>query len=171
MTSTTGIVAAARTVRTQYLVLSTEYKRCRCAQGVSTLAAICALIVPVLACAQDAPLRLMDQPPFDILTLDKTNDSKVYKIYPVRLPGRKIPEKPKPTDKIRVKLLEDEQEYDIAWSHISKLELYEQMIVAEIQKLATEGKLDDAYDELNFLLTYYPNTPGLAAARQHYLFL
>src|SRR5437588_11684854 len=61
------------------------------------------------ACAQDgSPVRLMDQPPFDLLTLDKTNDSKVYKIYPARLPGRKIPEKPKPTEKLRVKLLEDE---------------------------------------------------------------
>src|SRR5262245_8365762 len=100
--------------------------------------------------AQDTPARLMDQLPFDVLTLDKLNDNKVYKIYPVRLPNRRVPEKPRPTEKIRVRLIEDEQEYDIAWVNIAKLELYEQMVVAEVRKLATEGKLDDAYDELEF---------------------
>src|SRR5438876_5752395 len=88
--------------------------------------------------AQDEPQpRLMDQVPFDILTLDKANDNKVYKIYPVHLPGRRVPEKPRPTEKIRVKLIEDEQEYDVQWAHIAKLELYEQMVAAEVQKLAT----------------------------------
>src|SRR5438067_5812240 len=126
----------------------------------------------ISARAQDEPQpRLMDQVPFDILTLDKANDSKVYKVYPVRLPGRRVPEKPKPNEKVRVKLIEDEQEYDVQWSHIAKLELYEQMVAAEVQKFASEGKLDDAYDELAFLLTYYPNTQGLAEARQHYLYL
>src|SRR3954471_23198809 len=79
--------------------------------------------------------RLMDQTPFDVLTLDKANDSKVMKVYPVRLPGRRVPENPKRTDKIRVKLLEDEQEYDVAWANIVKLELYEQLVVTEVNKL------------------------------------
>ena len=70
-----------------------------------------------------------------------------------------------------MKLLEEEQEYDVAWANIAKLELYEQMVASEIQKFAAEGKLDDAYDELAFLLTYYPNTPGLPEVRQHYLYL
>src|SRR5262249_20959209 len=131
-----------------------------------------AILRPSSLCAQDEPQpRLMDQVPFDILTLDKANDNKVYKVYPVRLPGRRIPDKPRPTDKLRVKLIEDEQEYDVAWANITKLELYEQMVAAEVQKLATEGKLDDAYDELAFLLTYYPNTPGLPEVRQNYLYL
>src|SRR4051812_16536861 len=112
------------------------------------------ILHPSSLSAQDEPQpRLMDQVPFDILTLDKANDNKVYKVYPVRLPGRRVPEKPKPNEKIRVKLIEDEQEYDVAWMHIAKLELYEQMVLAEVQKFATEGKLDEAYDELAFLLT------------------
>jgi peptide/nickel transport system substrate-binding protein len=113
---------------------------------------------------------LIDQPPFDVVTLDKANDSKVYKIHPVNLPGRRIPEKPKASEKLRVKLLENEEEYEIAWFNIAKLELYEQMVLAEIGKLTAEGKLDEAYDELVFLITYYPNTPGLAETRQNYLY-
>src|SRR5262245_41452364 len=76
-----------------------------------------AVVQPSFLCAQDEPQpRLMDQVPFDILTLDKANENKVCKVYPVRLPGRRIPDKPKPTDKLRVKLIEDEQEYDVAWA-------------------------------------------------------
>src|SRR5262245_23895034 len=130
------------------------------------------ILQPSSLCAQDEPQpRLMDQVPFDILTLDKANDNKVYKVYPLRLPGRRVPDKPRATDKLRVKLIEDEQEYDVAWANIAKLELYEQMVAAEVQKFAAEGKLDDAYDELAFLLTYYPNTPGLPEVRQNYLYL
>jgi tetratricopeptide (TPR) repeat protein len=113
----------------------------------------------------------MDQAPFDVVTLDKANDGKVYKVYPLRLPGRRVPEKPRPSEKLRVKLLENEQEYDIAWSNIVKLELYEQLVLAETNKLAAEGKLDDAYEQLNFLFAYYPQTPGLAEARQSYLYI
>src|SRR5262245_24410964 len=96
--------------------------------------------------AQDFPTgRLMDELPYDILTLDRANDGKVFKVYPIRLPGRRVPEKPKPTDKIRVKLLESEEEYDVAWQNVAKLELYEQLVVAEVNKFTAEGRLDDAY--------------------------
>src|SRR6185503_14469917 len=116
----------------------------RSAPGAGLLPVI--LLVVASAAAQDAASGLlMNQPPFDVLTLDKANDSKAYKVYPIRLPGRKIPEKPKPTDKIRVKLLENDQEYDVAWQNIAKLELYEQMVVAEANKLASSSKLDEAY--------------------------
>ncbi|HEY2414001.1 MAG TPA: ABC transporter substrate-binding protein [Pirellulaceae bacterium] len=115
--------------------------------------------------------RLMDQQPFDVLTLDKANESKIFKIYPVRLPGRKVPDNPRRTEKIRIKLLENDEEYDVAWANIAKLELYEQLVVAEVNKFTTEGKLDDAYDELAFLLTYYPQAPGLGEARQNYLYV
>src|SRR5437868_10885148 len=165
--------AALRVVwRAWYSVLSTQYSVLRSTALLAKTLAAFFVLAAALTHAQDEPQpRLMDQVPFDILTLDKANDSKVYKVYPVRLPGRRVPEKPKPNEKVRVKLIEDEQEYDVQWSHIAKLELYEQMVAAEVQKFASEGKLDDAYDELAFLLTYYPNTPGLAEVRQNYLYL
>src|SRR5438034_607816 len=138
---------------TSYSVLSTQYLVHRTAAALAkTFLAIFVLASTLLHAQEDSQPRLMDQAPFDILTLDKANDNKVYKVFPVRLPGRRVPEKPKPTEKLRVKLLDDEQEYDVAWANIAKLELYEQMVMAEIRKLAMEGKLDDAYDELAFLL-------------------
>src|SRR5262245_7892070 len=86
------------------------------------------LLLPCLVGqGQDAGRELlMHQPPFDVLTLDKTNDNKVYKVYPVPLPGRRVPERPRSSDKLRVKLMETDEEYEVAWLNIAKLELYEQ---------------------------------------------
>lgn len=120
--------------------------------------------------AQDAAPRLMDEPPFDILTLDRANDSQVFKLYPVPLAGRRVPERPKPSDKIRVRLLDTGEEYDVAWQHIEKLELYEQMVLAEARRFVNAGKLDDAYDTLEFLYQHYRETPGLADVRQAFLY-
>lgn len=119
---------------------------------------------------QDIPGRLMDQPPFDVLTLDRTNDNQVFKLYPIPLPGRRIPEKPKSADTIRVRLMDSGEEYDVAWRHIEKLELYEQMVLAETRRFIAEGKLDDAFDSLEFLFSFYPQTPGLAEVRQSFLY-
>ena len=139
--------------------------------GISALFVAWAFLMGAVSGQDDATARLMDQPPFDVLTLDKANDSKVYKVHPVRLANRRVPEKPRPTESIRVKLMENDEEYDVAWANIAKLDLYEQLVLAEVNKLAAQGKLDDAYDELSFLLTFYPNTPGLAEVRQNYLYL
>src|SRR4051794_7177528 len=109
----------------------------RYSQAMSS-AAVCAWLTVLLVSlgavrlsAQDPDAeRLMDQAPFDILTLDKANESKVLKVYPVRLPVRRVPDNPKRTDKIRIKLIESEEEYDVAWANIAKLEFYEQLVVA-----------------------------------------
>ncbi len=135
----------------------------------SALVTLC--VTTGMGSAQEPVVRLMDQAPYDVLTLDRANDNKIFKVAPLRLPNRRVPENPKRTDKLRVKLLEDEQEYDVAWANIAKLELYEQLVVAEVNKFVAEGKLDDAYAELAFLLTYYPQAPGLADARQNYLYV
>jgi tetratricopeptide (TPR) repeat protein len=160
--------------RTEYRILRSRNEdrpvRLRRA-AVWALMFVSALLTGALSAQDAATTRLMDQPPFDMLTLDKANDSKVYKVRPVRLPNRRVPEKPRPTDSIRVKMMENDEEYDVAWANIAKLDLYEQLVLAEVNKLAGEGRLDDAYDELSFLLTFYPNTPGLAEARQNYLYL
>src|SRR5262245_14387100 len=114
---------------------------------VSAVFVASALLTGAVSGQDAATARLMDQPPFDVLTLDKANDSKVYKVHPVRLPNRRVPEKPRPTESIRVKMMENDEEYDVAWANIAKLDLYEQLVLAEVNKLAAQGNLEDAYDE------------------------
>jgi tetratricopeptide (TPR) repeat protein len=137
----------------------------------TSLALVCLWLATPLAAQDDQGPRLIEQPPFDVMTLDAVSDNRVLKLFPIPLPGRRVPEKPRPSEKLRVKLLDTGEEYDVEWFHIVKLELYEQMILAEINKFSSEGKLDDAYDDLAFLLKHYPDTPGLAETRQNYLYL
>jgi len=121
--------------------------------------------------AQDAGQRLIDREPFDRMTLDKVSENKVILLKPVPFPGRRVPVDPKPSEKLRVRLLENEQEYEIAWQHIEKFELFEQIVLAEANQLAAEGKFDESYANFTFLLDLYPGTEGLAESQQAYLYL
>src|SRR5262245_42868057 len=159
---------------TQYSVLSTQ-SRSRKTQPclLKTVSLVLTLFIcPLQISGQDAKgPRLIDEPPFDRLTLDKASDNKVLKIAPLNLPGRQVPKAPKGTDRIKIKLLDGGVEYEVAWANIAKLELYEQMVLAEANQLTADGKFDAAYDYFTFLLNYYPKLLGLAEARHYYLYL
>src|SRR5688572_28677708 len=64
--------------------------------------------------AQNAGERLIDREPFDRMTLDKVNENKVILLKPVPFPERRVPADPRPSEKLRVRLLENDQEYEIA---------------------------------------------------------
>jgi tetratricopeptide (TPR) repeat protein len=144
----------------------------RLARAAAALALVLAALAlaPARVPAQEAK-RLFDQEPYDIITLNEVNESKVLRVFPLALPDRKIPEKPKPSDRLRVKLVEDGSEYEVAWNDIAKIELFEQMVLAEANRITAEGKFDEAYDYFSFLLNYYPSAPGVAEGRQAYLYL
>lgn len=118
-----------------------------------------------------AAKRLFEQDPYDIITLNAANENKVIRVYPLPLPDRKIPENPKAGDRLRIKLVEDNTEYDVAWSDIAKVELFEQMVLAEANRITAEGKFDEAFDYFTFLLEFYPKAPGVTEGRQAYLYL
>ena len=137
----------------------------------TTCLAVLLIAIASTARAQAKTDRLIDQPAFDVLTLDKANDNKVLKIYPLPLPGRRVPENPKASESLRIKLLDTSEEFDVAWLHVAKLQLFEELVMAEASKLASEGNFDEAYQYLTFLSNYYPTTPGLPEARQSFLYL
>ncbi len=105
------------------------------------------------------------------MTLDAANDNKVLLLKPVPLPGRRLPEKPKLSDKLRVRLLADDQEYEVLWQNVAKLELFDEMVLAEANQLAADSKFDEAYEYFTFLMEYYSKVPGLASSQQSYLYL
>jgi tetratricopeptide (TPR) repeat protein len=134
------------------------------------LAAVLAVALAGVSGGQEGG-RIIDRDPFDRLTLDQANENKVLLLRPVDLPGRRVPEKPKLFEKLRVRMLEDDQEYEVAWQSVEKLELYEDMVLAETNQLAADGKFDEAYEYFTFLREYYPGTQGLAESQQTYLYL
>lgn len=115
--------------------------------------------------------RLIDQAPFDQITLDKANGSRVLRVEPLPAELRRPDVRPRPTDKLRLRLVETGREYEVNWGHIAKVELYEQLVLAQTLQFLDEGRLDDAYDQIAFLLRYYPRISGLVGARQRYLYL
>ena len=118
-----------------------------------------------------AQLPLYEQEPYDQITLNKANDNLVLKVQPLDLPGRRVPENPRRTDKLVVRLLEDpDTPYEIQWFAIEKLELFEDLILAEANKLVKAGKLAEAYDCFKYLKEKDPTLPGLDESTEDYLY-
>jgi len=113
---------------------------------------------------------LFEQEPFDRITLDKKNNSEVLKVLPLKLPGRRLPEKPRPGSKLIVRLWDQpEKSYEVQWSSIAKVELFEQLVLQKANELTQAAKFDEAYDYFAFLREDFPKLPGLEAAIDGYL--
>jgi len=76
------------------------------------------LLLAAAICAQaaSADLPLYEQEPFDRITLNEANDGTVLDVEPLDLPDRRLPEKPKSTDKLRVHLLSRLGDCSSRWS-------------------------------------------------------
>ena len=68
----------------------------------TALAIALALWLATVAAQEPRGKRLIDEQPYDVLTLDKANDNKIIKVEPLDLPERKAPERPKAGDKVQV---------------------------------------------------------------------
>jgi hypothetical protein len=114
--------------------------------------------------------RLYESEPFDTITLSGAADQPVIKVLPLDFPGRTLPVNPKPTDMIRVRLLErPDEQFDIQWSSIQKIELFEQRLLDEAQRLIKSNQFDEAFDYLAFLKDKYPKLTGLDEVAQRFL--
>jgi tetratricopeptide (TPR) repeat protein len=115
--------------------------------------------------------RLIDSEPYDVIVLNEQNQGQVLKVLPLDLPGRKLPASPLPTDSIRVRLVSNpSEELEVSWSGIAKVELFEQLVLAEARQMISEGKFDEAFESLTFLHNQYPDTSGLDEAVDQLLY-
>ena len=114
---------------------------------------------------------LMDEEPFDVITLKPEATGRSVKIAPLEFENRRIPTNVKETDKVQVTiLLFPTRRYEVQWKDIGKIWLYEQMILARAKKLVDDKNFGEAFEHLNFLFVNYPQTPGLQVLRQEFLF-
>jgi len=114
--------------------------------------------------------RLYEQTPYDLITLkDETNT--VLKVLPLDLPMRKIPEKPRPSEKLIVRQVsEPDQDYELQWYHIAQIKLFEQLILDEANRLVSEAKYDEAYAYFDYLRREYPNLAGVPEGIASFLY-
>lgn len=135
------------------------------------LACLTALVA--MSWAALAQERLSDQEPHDLLTIPSEKQLATLKVYPLKIPNRRMPKDPKPTDKFPVRLLEDEdnRNFEVMWRDVKKIEFFEDRVLAEAESLAADGKLDEAYASYAYLLKNYPDTQRLDESIQSYWYL
>ena len=117
----------------------------------------------------DPVVRLLDQRPFDQLVLNAANGNSVLNVFPLEFPNRAVPS-PFPAGKLQVRLLDrPAQLFDVAWSDIAEIRLFEYLLLQEATRLTNQGEFDQAFDYFNHLLQAYPQLPGLNPAAERYL--
>lgn len=120
--------------------------------------------------AAEQAARLIDSQAFDQITLNAANEGAVIDTLLLDLPNRRVPN-PFPASgflELR-RVSEPSVAYKVPWTSIAKIELYEQMLLAEAVRLTNAKKFVEAYEHFAFLHKNYPHLPGLAVATNRYL--
>lgn len=120
------------------------------------------------ATAEEALYR---QEPFDRITLDAQNNGVVLEVRPLLFTDRIVPEHPSPQDKFTFFLIDQPlKTYEVSWESVAKVELFEQILLAEAKRLAASGKGSEAYDYFRHLAAKYSKLPGLDSAYNDFLY-
>src|SRR5688500_6122517 len=115
-------------------------------------------------------VRLLERDPFDRITLDEANGSAVIETVLLDFPERRVPNPFPESGELSIRRLSEPSiPYVISWSAIEKIDLYEQMLLAEAERLTAANNFAEAFEYLAFLTTNYPRLPGLEAALQSHL--
>lgn len=114
---------------------------------------------------------LIDQQPYDLITLTQAAGGQSVKVFTLDFPNRQVPTSPKETDKLEVVVLQfPDRRYEIKWKDIDRIDLYEQRVYDEaLQEVERENFLE-AFQNLSFLIKNYPSMPRLETLRQEFLF-
>lgn len=160
-------------MRNTYSILQSPIITCR------WCVAICAALLLLCnsALAQDQALEisdppLIDQQPFDLITLKGTAGGGSFKVAPLPFPNRQLPPRPADTEKLENLILlkvGESRRYEILWKDIERIELFEQRIYDEAQQKLKSGDFVEAFMNLSYLLKNYPNMPNLEGLRRDFL--
>jgi len=130
--------------------------------------------------------RFYEQNQYDLITLDKANDSVVLKVTPLQFPGQRMPPESKRVGKLKVRLVDEQnQEYEVMWRHIEGIEFFGDLVLRETEKIVeraaqlgvadkfkeAEEQFDEAYSYYQHLLRRFPNTLGLQESLNAYLYI
>lgn len=145
---------------------------CRASRRPLLLAVACLALCVATASAQEDQKELYEQDPYDLLTLTKSAGDQKLKLVPLNLPNREMPN-PKPrSGRLRVrKLDEPDEEYDVNWISIERIEFFEELIRDKARELMMEKQFDRAYWHLAFLKQNYPRTRDLQQTVNEFLYL
>lgn len=145
--------------------------------GVWTLILMCQLAVAgereVVAAQRAIPVaqnqvRIIDERPFDRLQVKEPGkeEIKTLKLVPLELKKRRpITKRPADDERLIVRLLSrPEQQYQVRWQYIDKIQLYEELVLEEAATLVDQKRFDEAYEYYRFVEQRAPDFPGVKAA-------
>jgi tetratricopeptide (TPR) repeat protein len=106
--------------------------------------------------------RLLDRKPFDQVVLDRASGGTVLDVFPLPLARRPLAVLPK-EGRLSLQLLDrPSEQFEVSWSSVAEIRLYEQMLLAEAKRLyETDQNFDEAYEYFARLLAEYPTLPNL----------
>ena len=140
----------------------------RLALQVLFLAICCgALNVWSLASAADP---LYQERAFDLIMLDEKNGNTILKVQPLKIAGRAMPAAGDRAGDLEFELLDRPGErFAAAWSSIVNIRFFEQLVLADAEKLTKDGRSDEALAAYRFLEVKFPKLAGLKDSVESYL--
>lgn len=109
-----------------------------------------------------------EQDPYDRILLKDGTDLKVL---PLELVGRRRPENPRGADILIVRFPDKPAEkFELRWRDVQTITFWEEMVLAEAEKLVTAGDFDSAYDYYAYLDNTHPGFEGVKQAIERYLY-
>lgn len=95
----------------------------------------------------------------------------VKEVERLELPGRRRPENPRASEKLKVRFLDDPtQEFEVRWGDIDRIELFEELVLGEASALIAAARPAEAFGHYQFLDRFSPDFPGVKEAIEGYLF-
>src|SRR3954452_374331 len=125
---------------------------------VATLAINCTFAADPKPPAAQRPL---DRTPFDQVILNKAGGGKTLEALPLTLPQRPLTAIPT-TGSLKMRLLDrPTEEFEVAWTNVAQVRVYEQVLLAEAERLTAAGNFDEAYDYYTRLGADFPSLANL----------
>ncbi|MBL8868334.1 MAG: hypothetical protein JNK90_01015 [Planctomycetaceae bacterium] len=114
-------------------------------------------------------LPTIDQEAFDVIYTKKEAGEDKIKVAPLPFPDRRVPTDQAGKKMIVVWLEQPDKKFEISWDDIERIELYEQIIMREIDEMVAGKDYAGAFRYIGFLYRNYPNTPDLDTMRKRLL--
>jgi antitoxin component HigA of HigAB toxin-antitoxin module len=114
-------------------------------------------------------LPTIDQEAFDVIYTKKEAGEDKIKVAPLPFPDRRVPTDQAGKKMIVVWLEQPDKKFEISWDDIERIELYEQIIMREIDEMVAAKDYAGAFRYIGFLYRNYPKTPDLDDMRKKLL--
>ena len=112
---------------------------------------------------------LLNTPAFDRMFVIQKTGEEEFTIVPIFFPDGHPPVAPDPVSVLTIELVsEPGKKYEVKWRDIKKYEQFENMLLAEANKVVSQKQFDLAYLYFERLLNEYPKLKGLPEAIEEY---